>query len=393
MVDVATIALFLGAGLASMFMAWTIGAGSAGSTPFAPAVGARSISVMRASLVVGICILAGAILQGANVSEAVGRDLIANGTLSPTGATVALLLAASLVTIGVFTGYPIPTAFTVTGAVIGVGLALGGDPNWAKYAEIAGLWMLTPFIGGGSAYVLARWLQSETGSERFEIATLGGIVGAVFANIEFVLLGPAGEGLTIAAQVGASFPGPSHLWWLGTTLGVGLFGGAIVYRSARLGVVHAERKFTIIMGVIVAFSAGGSQVGLAVGPLLPLFSDIVPLIAILTGGGIGLLVGAWTGAPRMIKAVAQDYASLGPRRALAALLPSFVIAQIAILFGIPISFNETILSAVVGSGMAAGSGIGISRAKVGYTLFAWISSFVLAFGLGFGGIWILETLG
>jgi hypothetical protein len=38
----------------SAFMAWTIGAGSTGSTPFAPAVGANAISTMRAAFVVGI---------------------------------------------------------------------------------------------------------------------------------------------------------------------------------------------------------------------------------------------------------------------------------------------------------------------------------------------------
>jgi PiT family inorganic phosphate transporter len=50
------------AGLASLFMAWTIGAGSAGSTPFAPAVGARAIPVMRAAFLVGILAFAGAIV-------------------------------------------------------------------------------------------------------------------------------------------------------------------------------------------------------------------------------------------------------------------------------------------------------------------------------------------
>jgi len=41
----------------------------------------------------------------------------------------------------------------------------------------------------------------------------------------------------------------------------------------------------------------------------------------LVGGGFGLLIGSWTGAPRMIKAISQDYSSLGPRRSIAALIP------------------------------------------------------------------------
>lgn len=34
------------AALASLFVAWVIGAGSSGATPFAPAVGANTISIL-----------------------------------------------------------------------------------------------------------------------------------------------------------------------------------------------------------------------------------------------------------------------------------------------------------------------------------------------------------
>ena len=129
---VTTVGTLFVAGVASLFMAWSIGAGSSGSTPFAPAVGANAISVMRAGLVVGVLGLLGAVLQGANVTEAVGTELIGGVTLTAGAAIVALLTAAGLVAIGVFAGYPIATAFTVTGAVVGVGLAMGGDPAWAE---------------------------------------------------------------------------------------------------------------------------------------------------------------------------------------------------------------------------------------------------------------------
>ena len=378
-----TILTLLVAAVASLFMAWSIGAGSSGSTPFAPAVGANAISVMRAGLIVGVLGLLGAVLQGANVTEAVGTELIGGVTLTAGAAIVALITAAALVAIGVFAGYPIATAFTVTGAVVGVGIAMGGDPAWPKYVEILTLWLLTPFVGGGVAYAVARGLIGDRLPERALTAVLAGVVGVIIANVGFAMLGPDGEQASLSTALGPSL----GIDWIGdvaVTVAIAAIVALAVYADLGRDREGAQRRFLLVMGGLVAFSAGGSQVGLAIGPLVPIFSDVgVPLWALLVGGGVGLLVGSWTGAPRMIKAIAQDYASMGPRRSIAALIPSFAIAQTAVAFGIPVSFNEIIVSAIVGAGYAAGDA-GVSRAKMGYTVFAWIASLVGSFVLGFG---------
>ena len=379
---VVTVATLLVAAAASLFMAWSIGAGSSGSTPFAPAVGANAISVMRAGLVVGVLGLLGAVLQGANVTEAVGTELIGGVTLTAVAAIVALVTAAALVAVGVFAGYPIATAFTVTGAVVGVGLALGGDPAWPKYAEIMTLWVLTPFVGGGVAYVVARSLIGDALPERPLTAVLAGVVGAILTNVGFALLGPAGEQASVASVLGPGLgigdAGPPAV-----SLAIAALVAVAVYADLGRDREGAQRRFLLAMGGLVAFSAGGSQVGLAIGPLVPIFTEVgVPVWALLVGGGVGLLAGSWTGAPRMIKAISQDYASMGPRRSISALIPSFAIAQTAVAFGIPVSFNEIIVSAIVGAGYAAGDA-GVSRKKMGYTVLAWIGSLVGAFALGF----------
>ncbi|MFC7044030.1 anion permease [Halobacteriaceae archaeon GCM10025711] len=384
MVDAATLATLVLAAGASLFMAWAIGAGSSGSTPFAPAVGANAISVMRAGFFVGLLGLMGAVLQGANVSEAIGGDLILGATLSPLAATTALLVAAALVAFGVFTGYPIATAFTVTGAVVGTGLALGGDPAWPKYQQIGTLWLLVPVVGGSVSYGTARLLRDERLPERVSVPLLGALVGVILANVRFAVLGSAGNSQSLAATVAATQSGPAVAWTAAVSLGVAVVVALPLARMMRINPERGQRRFLLALGGLVAFSAGGSQVGLAVGPLLPLLGGLsVPLVAILLGGGFGLLVGSWTGAPRMIKALAQDYSSLGPRRSIAALIPSFIIAQTAVFFGIPVSFNEIIVSAIVGSGYAAGGGE-VSRKKMGYTALAWVGSLVLATGVGYG---------
>ncbi|SNR42592.1 inorganic phosphate transporter [Halorubrum vacuolatum] len=379
-----TVLTFLVAGLASLFMAWSIGAGSSGSTPFAPAVGANAISVLRAGLIVGIFGFLGAVLQGANVTEAVGTELIGGVTLTAGAAIVALVTAAGLVAIGVFTGYPIATAFAVTGAVVGVGLAMGGDPAWAKYAEILTLWILTPFVGGGVAYAVARALMGERFPERLLTAGLAGLVGVILANVGFALLGPDGEQGSIAGTLAPGLGTDGFSGIGAVTLAIATLVAVAVYADLGRDRVGAQRRFLLAMGALVAFSAGGSQVGLAIGPLVPVFGGAgVPLWALLVGGGFGLLLGSWTGAPRMIKAIAQDYASMGPRRSIAALIPSFAIAQAAVAFGIPVSFNEIIVSAIVGAGYAAGDA-GVSRRKMIFTVLAWTGSLVGSLLLGFG---------
>jgi PiT family inorganic phosphate transporter len=270
---------------------------------------------------------------------------------------------------------------------------MSGDPAWAKYTEILTLWVATPFVGGGIAYGVARTLIADTVPERELIAGLAGVVGVIVANVGFALLGPPGEQASIAAALGAGL-GVGGAGEIAVTLAIAALVAVAVYVDLGRDRAGAQRRFLLVMGGLVAFSAGGSQVGLAIGPLVPLFVDGagIPLWALLVGGGAGLLAGSWTGAPRMIKALAQDYASMGPRRSISALIPSFAIAQTAVAFGIPVSFNEIIVSAIVGAGYAAG-GSGVSRRKMGYTVLAWVGSLSVSLGVGFGAYWLLATVG
>ncbi len=391
--ELTAIVLFLAAGSVSLFMAWVIGAGSSGATPFAPAVGANAISTMRAAFVVGIFGFAGAVVQGANVSEAVGRGLVGGVTLPVAGVIVVLLIGAALMAIGIRTGYPIATAFTVTGSVVGVGLALGGSPVWPKYLQIGTVWVLTPFVGGGLAFAIASVLPRPDVPEHYSVPALAALVGAVLANVEFAYLGhgKSAGSLVGATQRAVGVDGVAVA--IVVTAVVALSVGVLVSRDIRRDEPGGLRRVLLALGALVAFSAGGSQVGLAVGPLLPLLEtvEMVPVFAVLVGGGAGILVGSWTGAPRMIKSLARDYSSLGPRRSIAALVPSFLIAQLAVLLGVPVSFNEIVVSGIIGSGAAIGGGDAVSVHKLGVTVGAWAGSFGLAFALGYGATVVVHA--
>ena len=383
--ELAAIALFLVAGLASLFMAWMIGAGSSGATPFAPAVGANAIPTMQAAFIVGLLGFAGAITQGANVSATVGSGLIGGVEIPAVGVIVILLVGAGLMAVGIRTGYPIATAFTVTGAVVGVGLAIGGAPAWATYQQVGAVWVLTPIVGGGIAYGIASVLPRPDAPETVTVPVLTAIVGVVLANVEFAFLGPGGTMGSLTGAVGRQIGSG-----LGTTVGVSVAVAVGIAALVRWDIGRDEagglRHVLLVLGSLVAFSAGGSQVGLAVGPLLPLFSTVGALspAIILAGGGVGILAGSWLGAPRMIKSLAQDYSDLGPRRSIAALVPAFLIAQVAVLLGVPVSFNEIIVSGIVGGGAAVGGGSAVDPRKLLVTVGAWAGSLGLSFVVGYG---------
>jgi PiT family inorganic phosphate transporter len=389
--------------LAALFMSFTVGANS-NSAPVAPAVGADALSVIRAALLVGIVAGVGAILQGGSISETVGKDLVTGVAITPLAAATALLTAATLITIGNSRGYPIPSAFTVTGAMIGAGIALGGGFAVHEYAVILGFWFAIPIVEGVLAYGLARGLRSDAIPEIVGVPLLGGAVGYALANIQLTVIptasgaqGSVARYLATTYQLLPTVVGGSY------TLGMvvvsvlsgllALFGTrALLRRDETAGI----NQFLVVLGFMVVFTSGGTQVGLATGPLEAIFETELqlPSIYLLALGGGGILLGAWIRGPRLVQAVSNEYASLGPRRSIAALIPAFLIAQLAIVLGIPISFNKVMIASIVGSGLATSSsdGSGVSPRKVGITIGSWVGSMLGAGILSYGLYYFLRTV-
>ncbi|WP_255192671.1 inorganic phosphate transporter [Natronobeatus ordinarius] len=385
--------------LTCLFMAWVLGANS-NSPPFAPAIGANAISTMQAAFLIGLLAAAGAIMQGGSISETVGADLIDGVAITPLAATAGLLTAAGFMAVGIYTRYPIPAAFATTGAMVGAGLALGGDPAMATYQRLGTFWLLVPFMSGGLAYVTATVLRRDDVPEAIGVPLLAGIVGAIIANVRLgVIPDPDADQGTIAAflsrQVGG---GPTlvadvDLGLVLVTLALGLLSAYWVRTRVLDSVEGGIRSFLLVLGGVVAFSSGGSQVGLATGPLENLFRGELglPVIALLALGAVGILAGAWMGAPRLLQATSREYAQLGVRRSIAALVPGFIIAQLAIALGIPISLNNIILSGVIGGGLAAGSA-GVSKRKIAFTVSFWLFTLFSSIAVAFGLYRALETV-
>jgi phosphate/sulfate permease len=376
--------------LIGLFTAWTLGANS-NSPPFAPAIGASAISTMRAAFLIGILAALGALTQGGAISETVGSHLIDGVAISSLAAIAGLFTAATFMAVGIFSGYPIPAAFATTGAMVGVGLSLGGDPAFDTYRRIGLFWLMVPPVSGGLAYGTATLLRRDDVPDTVGIPLLAGLVAAILANIELgVIPSPPGRAQnSVARFVAGLFPTPAiaglDVLVIVVTLGFAVAGFVFIRRRTQASVDRGVRTFLVVLGSVVAFSSGGSQVGLATGPLENLYSAELglPGFALLGIGAVGILGGAWMGAPRLLQATSREYAQLGIRRSIAALVPGFIIAQVAIALGIPISFNNIILSGVIGGGLAGGSA-GVSTRKIGVTLLFWVITLGTSVAVGFG---------
>jgi len=384
--------------IAGLSMAWTLGANS-NSPPFAPAIGANAISTMRAAFLIGILAALGALTQGGSISETVGSNLILGVEITPLAAVAGLLTAAGFMALGVYSGYPVPAAFATTGAMVGVGLSLGGDPATAVYSEIVTFWLLVPPMSGGLAYGTATLLRRDDIPETVGVPLLAGLVGAIVSRIRLGVI-PAAPGETqgsIAGAVARSVGSPAafgiDLVGVLVTLALAAVAFTFVRRRTQASVEQGIRTFLVLLGSLVAFSSGGSQVGLATGPLENLYGAELchPGIVLLSLGATGILAGAWMGAPRLLQATSREYAQLGVRRSIAALVPGFVIAQLAIALGIPISFNNIVISGVIGGGLAAGSA-GVSRRKIGVTIAFWLITLAGSLATGYGLYQLLTLL-
>jgi len=390
-------ALVAFATVSCLFMAWSLGANS-NSPPFAPAIGANAVSTMRAAFLIGILAAAGALTQGGAISETVGANLIRGVTITPLAATTGLLVAASFMAFGVYSGYPVPAAFATTGAMVGVGLGLGGAPAFETYREIGTFWLLVPPMSGGLAYLTATLLRSEDVPETLSIPLLAAVVAAILANVQLgVIPHPEQAQASVAAAVAVFVGGPTvlgvDLVVVVVTLLFAVLAFRYIQRRTRASVETGIRTFLFALGSVVAFSSGGSQVGLATGPLENLYGVELglPGTTLLAIGATGILAGAWMGAPRLLQATSREYAQLGLRRSIAALVPGFVIAQVAIALGIPISFNNIIISGVIGGGLAAGTA-GVSRRKIGVTVGFWVITLATSIATGYGLYQLLSGL-
>jgi len=236
---------------------------------------------------------------------------------------------------GVYSGYPVPAAFATTGAMVGVGLSLGGDPAFDTYQRIGVFWLLVPPTSGGLAYITATLLRRDDIPETLSIPLLAAVVSGILANVRLgVIPHPARAQGSVAEALSRLAGEPSvagvDVGIVAVTLLFAALGFRVIRRRTQASVDRGIRTLLLALGSVVAFSSGGSQVGLATGPLENLYGVELglPSIVLLGVGATGILAGAWMGAPACCRRLRESTPSLAsggrlPRSFRALLSPSW----------------------------------------------------------------------
>ena len=110
--------------------------------------GSKTLKMKELLILATILSILGAVLLGSAVSKTVGENLFSFKIEYSMVLTVLISTAIWLILSSAF-GLPISTTHATIGAIIGVGILLGGPigVNWPTILELGMWWLLSPIIG------------------------------------------------------------------------------------------------------------------------------------------------------------------------------------------------------------------------------------------------------
>ncbi|MFW5902701.1 MAG: anion permease [archaeon] len=143
--------------IVAIFVGISIGASSVPPS-FGPVRSSGSLGILQSALLAGLAAAAGAFFQGGRVTNTIGSNIILGEMIGLQALTI-LLVASILVIISVTFKYPMPTAFTVVGAVIGSALSFGNQISSPVLSSIFIFWLAIPFFALAMGYISSKYLR------------------------------------------------------------------------------------------------------------------------------------------------------------------------------------------------------------------------------------------
>ncbi|MFX1256778.1 MAG: inorganic phosphate transporter [Promethearchaeota archaeon] len=306
--EIATIILiFL---IISIIIAFAIGAND---ESFATIYGSKTLKMKEVLILATIFAILGAIFLGRAVSETVGNNILYIEIT--TAVVITILISTSIwLILSAVLGLPISTTHATIGAIIGIGIFLGGwysGLNWSLILEMAIWWILSPIIGFAVTYITYKLIH------RFVINKLDG-----FQDFE---------------------------------------------RTEKIS------AYILLASIcLTAFSRAGNDCSNAVGIVVGVGGVDINLLLLITGlsfaGGI-VILGRY-----IIKSVGS-ITELHPSSAFAVEVPTALILFIGTLRGIPLSGSHMLVASLVGLAKARRAPMKKGLWKI---ILVWILTFPVA---------------
>ncbi|MDS0476237.1 anion permease [Natrinema sp. 1APR25-10V2] len=300
-------ALLLVGILVAVFVGYNVGGATTGPA-FGPAVGADAISKTAAGALMTLFFFVGAWTIGRRVVDTLGRELVRDPGVFTLEASIGVLffIGAALF-VGNFFGVPASTSMTAVGSIAGLGLA-AGELNVAVMGEIAIWWIVSPFIGFWVSLIIGRYFYSAL-------------------NRRLAMARSEGPLYRIDRSRRLPVPVPTE-----TTNRRELGGVAMV----------------IVIGCLMAFSSGTSNIANAVAPLVGSGElEMDPAIVI---GCAAVGIGTVTIARRTLETMGNELTELPLTAAIVTATVSASLVIFLSAIGIPASFVIIATMCIIGLG-------------------------------------------
>lgn len=410
------IILFLVLGF-GIYMAWGIGANDVANA-MGTSVGSGALTLKQAIIVAAVFEFLGAFLAGGEVTSTIRKGIIDPVVFEAIpdkfvlGMLSALLAAATWLLVASNRGWPVSTTHSIVGAIVGFSaVVVSVDAvNWGKVGEISASWVVSPLLAGSIAWCLYKTVEvlvlnsSDTRASAARwVPVYMWMVGFMISMVT-MLKGLKHVGVDIDLGTGSAFFDSALLAALiglvVATIG-GLFVRQQLAKNANLGIEGIFGILMIFTACGMAFAHGSNDVANAIGPVAAVVQTVQDggVIAASSGmpwwvlliGGAGIVLGLATYGWRVIGTIGSKITELTPSRGFAAELGAAGTVVIASGTGLPISTTHTLVGAVLGVGLARGTGVvdfGVVKQIVG----SWLVTLPIAAVLSIGFYFLLSLL-
>ncbi|MDZ7688793.1 MAG: inorganic phosphate transporter [Halobacteriales archaeon] len=292
--------------LMAVFVGFNIGGSSTGIA-WGPAVGANVLSKTAAAAIMSVFFLIGGWTIGRNVIQTLGGRIVPQEEFTlVAGIAVLFFIGLGMLIANLF-GVPVPTSMVATGAIAGLGAAVGAL-DWEVLGRIFMWWMMTPAIAFWIGMVVGRYLYPHLDTYFYLRQSRGPLLE-----------------LDRSGMLPKPVKGPN------TT----------TRELAGAGVI-------IAIGCYMSFSAGASNAANAVAPLVG--GGELPESPAILIAAFAVALGGFTIARRTMESVGNELTELPLLGALIVAIVASTITTFLSWAGIPISLVMATVMTIVGLG-------------------------------------------